>query len=111
MSESIYRLTMPGGWAAEFTAEQLDLLAKNVASAKAYADRDRQEGRDALEAIRAQSRQDRTDRLHDIVQEIKPSMQCNCDLDAWEPERSTGHSHVCRIHKRALEIYAQEAKP
>ena len=29
-------------------------------------------------------------------------MQCNCDLDNWEPERSTGHSRVCRIHKAAL---------
>ena len=29
-------------------------------------------------------------------------MRCNCDLDNWEPERSTGHSHVCRIHKAAI---------
>lgn len=29
-------------------------------------------------------------------------MRCNCDLDAWEPEASTGHSWVCRIHKAAL---------
>jgi len=29
-------------------------------------------------------------------------MRCNCDLDNWEPERSTGHSHVCRIHKAAV---------
>jgi hypothetical protein len=21
-------------------------------------------------------------------------MRCNCDLDNWEPERRTGHSHV-----------------
>lgn len=26
-------------------------------------------------------------------------MRCNCDLDNWEPERDTGHSWVCRIHK------------
>jgi hypothetical protein len=30
-------------------------------------------------------------------------MQCNCDLDRWEPEPLTGHSHVCRIHKAAIE--------
>ena len=30
-------------------------------------------------------------------------MRCNCDLDNWEPERSTGHSCVCRIHKAAWE--------
>ena len=29
-------------------------------------------------------------------------MRCNCDLDNWEPERSTGHSHVCRIHRAAI---------
>lgn len=29
-------------------------------------------------------------------------MQCNCDLDNWEPEQSTGHSWVCRIHKAAI---------
>jgi hypothetical protein len=25
-------------------------------------------------------------------------MRCNCDLDNWEPLKSTGHSHVCLIH-------------
>lgn len=30
-------------------------------------------------------------------------MRCNCDLDNWEPEPLTGHSHVCRIHKAAIE--------
>lgn len=30
-------------------------------------------------------------------------MKCNCDLDNWEPEASTGHSWVCRIHKAARE--------
>lgn len=29
-------------------------------------------------------------------------MGCNCDLDNWEPETSTGHSHVCRIHAAAI---------
>ena len=29
-------------------------------------------------------------------------LQCNCDLDNWEPEKETGHSHVCRIHKAAM---------
>lgn len=28
-------------------------------------------------------------------------MQCNCDLDNWAPEDSTGHSCVCRIHNAA----------
>lgn len=36
-----------------------------------------------------------------IATELAKLMRCNCDLDRWEPERSTGHSHVCRIHKAA----------
>lgn len=45
--------------------------------------------------------------IRDAVAEIKSRkgaeyVQCNCDLDNWEPERSTGHSWVCRIHKMAI---------
>jgi hypothetical protein len=32
------------------------------------------------------------------AKELAKTMRCNCDLDNWEPERNTGHSHVCRIH-------------
>ena len=32
----------------------------------------------------------------------KKQMQCNCDLDNWEPDPRTGHSPVCRIHKAAM---------
>lgn len=39
--------------------------------------------------------------LRKAVREIKKATQCNCDLDRWEPERDTGHSWVCRIHKLA----------
>lgn len=46
--------------------------------------------------------------LREIASEIKAGgMRCNCDLDNWEPEASTGHSHVCRIHKRAIQIKYQ----
>jgi hypothetical protein len=31
-------------------------------------------------------------------------MACNCDLDKWQPEQDTGHSHVCRIHKLTKKI-------
>jgi len=31
-------------------------------------------------------------------------MHCNCDLNNWQPERSTGHSWVCRIHNAAVEM-------
>jgi len=41
--------------------------------------------------------------LRTIATELKENgMRCNCDLDNWEPERSTGHSWVCRIHMRAV---------
>lgn len=39
----------------------------------------------------------------EIAQEIARTTQCNCDLDNWEPEKLTGHSWVCRIHKLAIE--------
>jgi len=41
--------------------------------------------------------------LREYAKDIKTEgMRCNCDLDNWEPEQSTGHSHVCRIHKAAI---------
>lgn len=39
----------------------------------------------------------------EYAKSLEKSMGCNCDLDNWEPEQSTGHSHVCRIHKAALQ--------
>lgn len=39
--------------------------------------------------------------LREIAIELEEIMRCNCDLDNWQPEKSTGHSFVCRIHKRA----------
>ena len=35
------------------------------------------------------------------VKELEKTLQCNCDLDNWEPESDTGHSWVCRIHRIA----------
>ena len=37
----------------------------------------------------------------DIAASLESKMGCNCDLDNWQPEKSTGHSWVCRIHKAA----------
>ncbi len=34
------------------------------------------------------------------AKELEKKMRCNCDLDNWEPEKDTGHSWVCRIHRR-----------
>lgn len=44
-----------------------------------------------------------TDDLKLKAKELEKTMGCNCDLDNWEPEITTGHSWVCRIHKQALE--------
>ena len=30
--------------------------------------------------------------LKDVVDRLKKKMQCNCDLDRWEPDPDTGHS-------------------
>lgn len=37
-----------------------------------------------------------------IAKHLAKTMQCNCDLDNWQPESNTGHSWVCRIHKAAM---------
>jgi hypothetical protein len=54
-----------------------------------------------------------TPTLKELVAQAKETMRCNCDLDNWEPERDTGHSHVCRIHQRAKAQFRanREASP
>lgn len=47
----------------------------------------------------------KNDRMSEIVERLKETNSCNCDLDNWEPERSTGHSWVCRIYKKAVAEY------
>lgn len=39
-----------------------------------------------------------------------PALQCNCDLDNWEPTQETGHSWVCRIHKQIMSERQKEGK-
>jgi hypothetical protein len=44
-----------------------------------------------------------SDEAKEIAKALRADgMRCNCDLDNWEPEQKTGHSHVCRIHKATL---------
>lgn len=43
----------------------------------------------------------------EIARRLSDTMPCNCDLDNWQPEASTGHSWVCRIHKAALKSYEE----
>ncbi len=43
--------------------------------------------------------------LKEIVTILEKSLQCDCDLDRWEPEPGTGHSWLCRIHTKAISIY------
>jgi len=45
---------------------------------------------------------DNREKIKAIVKNLESRMQCNCNLDKWEPERLTGHSFVCRIHRAAL---------
>jgi len=46
--------------------------------------------------------------LREIAKKLyADGMPCNCDLDNWEPEQSTGHSQVCNIHKKALILHAE----
>ena len=40
--------------------------------------------------------------LRQVAARLRETMQCNCDLDKWQPQRSTGHSMVCRIHRAAV---------
>ena len=30
---------------------------------------------------------------------LEANLQCCCDLDNWQPSKTTGHTEVCRIHK------------
>lgn len=46
--------------------------------------------------------------IRQIVKELESKLDCNCDLDGWEPERDTGHSWVCRIHKAARASVARQ---
>ena len=43
--------------------------------------------------------------LEIVVMILETRTQCTCDLDKWEPELNTGHSHVCRIHILALRLW------
>jgi len=52
-------------------------------------------------------------KLRIIAKELEKQMQCNCDPDNWEPEgypQYSGHSWVCRIHKRSLLILHEDFK-
>jgi hypothetical protein len=46
----------------------------------------------------------------EIAAELERTLQCNCDLDSWEPEKSTGHSCVCRIHKAATTQWLEDMR-
>ena len=54
------------------------------------------------EARREAERRQKRQALHDQAKELHKTMRCNCDLDNWEPEQSTGHSWVCRIHRKIM---------
>uniref|UniRef100_A0A6M3X5F1 Uncharacterized protein n=1 Tax=viral metagenome TaxID=1070528 RepID=A0A6M3X5F1_9ZZZZ len=43
--------------------------------------------------------------MRKIAEELSETMQCVCDLDRWEPEKGTGHSWVCPIHKTTVKCF------
>ena len=43
-------------------------------------------------------------KLGRLAKRLEKTMACNCDLDNWQPENSTGHSRICRIHGAALNL-------
>ena len=45
--------------------------------------------------------------LKAMVAVAERTLQCNCDLDNWQPEKITGHSWVCRIHKTATHRWSE----
>ena len=55
----------------------------------------------------AQTAADLSAALAPFVKQCEKEMECSCDLDNWEPERSTGHSWVCCIHKAAQERFRE----
>lgn len=48
--------------------------------------------------------------MNAIVYEVSKITQCACDFDKWQPEKATGHSWVCPIHKRASAMYGEWLK-
>ncbi|KKN05661.1 hypothetical protein LCGC14_1084940 [marine sediment metagenome] len=38
-----------------------------------------------------------------IIRKLERKLQCNCDLDKWEPHPVTGHTLGCCIHDAAAE--------
>jgi len=44
-----------------------------------------------------------------MAENFAKTMHCNCDLDNWQPEPDTGHSHVCRIHRAAKDARRDDA--
>ena len=51
-----------------------------------------------------------TPTLLEIAAELRKTMQCNCDLDKWQPDLRTGHTFVCRIHQTAIARFTNEAR-
>lgn len=48
--------------------------------------------------------------LIEIAESLELTVHCNCDLDNWQPTKSTGHSPVCRIHKMESDQYRAALK-
>jgi len=72
-----------------------------AAALKVLEEADQQKTEEAQRIDRANQRREA---VRAKAKELNKTMRCNCDLDNWEPEDISGHSHVCRIHKEALKV-------
>ena len=75
------------------------LKRRFISSAVVQFTRHRAQERVRIERVKA---------IRNIVERLESEMQCNCDLDNWEPDKRTRHSWVCRIHKAALKARSAE---
>lgn len=81
-----------------FTDEQIDDLVRYLIHIQRRTQAMNRENRARAKALHDARRAE----LREKVKNLSRTMQCNCDLDNWQPEPSTGHSWVCRIHKAAV---------
>lgn len=90
-----------------FTLVKTGTWFKNKESVKlvAYAEARLEE----LEA-RREIQKEKAEKMKPILKELNKILLCNCDLDRWEPEKDTGHSRVCRIHKAAKIRFNRESE-
>ena len=96
------------GWFCEAIAAFNEATARTAAALAALMAQ--QAGADRKQAAETKAK-NRRSVLRTLAKElVADGMRCNCDLDTWEPDLLTGHSHVCRVHKAALAAEIERTK-